>query len=175
MPSARTNLAAHRAVARSSTSPYPPQYSEVAGSTPGTDTKLPVVGEPDPSNLDSALLVADAQTQTLPVGSEPEFAHQAKYLQAPDPIEANASPIVPDPDSVPLAGPGGTNVHASLGYELQGELTRGKRHSVGSLVDVYRGVWVKPEGGEVEVAIKVLRAFAPRGDEGASDRRQAVS
>ncbi|KAG8899235.1 hypothetical protein FRC00_001719 [Tulasnella sp. 408] len=170
MPSSRTNLAAQRTVARSSTSPYPPQYSQVAESAPQEDTKLPVVGEPD---FDSALLVADAQTQTLPVESEPEFAHHAKYLQAPDPIQASASPIVPDTDSVPPASPGGTSVHASLGYELQGELTRGKRHSVGSLVDVYRGTWVKPEGGEVQIAIKVLRAFAPRADEGASDRRQA--
>ncbi|KAG8928124.1 hypothetical protein FRC01_006420 [Tulasnella sp. 417] len=87
---------------------------------------------------------------------------------------ASASPIAHNPNSVPTAGAGETDVHTSLGYELQGELTRGKRHSVGSLVDVYRGVWIKPESGAVEVAIKVLRAFAPLGDEGPSDRRQAL-
>lgn len=62
-------------------------------------------------------------------------------------------------------------VHTSLGSELRGKLRRGHRHSLGSDVDVYRGSWVKPNGEEYQVAVKILRPFARNGDEHSTNER----
>ncbi|KAG8909976.1 hypothetical protein FRC01_006617, partial [Tulasnella sp. 417] len=46
--------------------------------------------------------------------------------------------------------------------ELEGELTRPTRaDGNGGYADVYKGTWAKPDGTQVEVAIKVLRNIIP--------------